>query len=49
MGKTTLVETLVKEYYDTTLFLNGDDADIREALSKVSATKLIPLIGNNKI
>lgn len=49
VGKTTLVESLVKNYDQTTLFLNGDDSDIRDILSEASAAKLKPIIGNYKI
>ena len=49
VGKTTLVESLVKNYSQTTLFLNGDDSDIRDILSETSVTKLKPIIGNHKI
>jgi uncharacterized protein len=49
VGKTTLVNSLVKSYKYETLFLNGDDADMREILSNISATKLIPIIGKHKI
>ena len=49
VGKTTLVQSLVKEYKRSTLFLNGDDADIRALFSNPTASKLKPIIGNNKI
>lgn len=49
VGKTTLVESLVKDYVQATLFLNGDDSDVRDILSEISVTKLKPIIGNNKI
>lgn len=49
MGKTTLVEQIIENYQKETLFLNGDDADIRELLTNVNATRLIPIIGSNKI
>lgn len=49
VGKTTLVQSLVKEYKMSTLFLNGDDADIRALFSNPTASKLKPIIGNNKI
>jgi len=49
VGKTTLVEQLVSDFGEQTLFLNGDDADIRERLSNLSATQLVPIIGNYKI
>ncbi len=49
VGKTTLVESLVKNYTQSTLFLNGDDSDIRDILSETSVTKLKLIIGNYKI
>ena len=49
VGKTTLVESLVKNYTQKTLFLNGDDSDIRDILSEASAAKLKPVIENYKI
>ena len=49
VGKTTLVENLIKAYRGKTLFLNGDDADVREALSDLNHVKIKPIIGNNKI
>ncbi|MDD4108689.1 MAG: ATP-binding protein [Prolixibacteraceae bacterium] len=48
-GKTTLLEQILEPYMKETLFLNGDDADVREMLSGLSATKLIPVIGKSKI
>ena len=48
-GKSTLVERILKEHKKETLFLNGDDADVREILTDASSTKLIPVIGNSKI
>lgn len=49
VGKTTLVESLVKKHTQKTLFLNGDDSDIRDILSEASVTKLKPIIGKHKI
>ncbi|MFW5871963.1 MAG: ATP-binding protein [bacterium] len=49
VGKTTLVESLVKNHKNATLFLNGDDSDIREILTNTGVTKLKPIIGKNKI
>jgi len=49
VGKTTLVEQLVKNQSDKTLFLNGDDADVRELLSNLNPVKLKPVIGDHKI
>ena len=49
VGKTTLVHSLVRKHKNQTLFLNGDDADVREILTHVSSTKLKPVIGQYKI
>jgi uncharacterized protein len=46
-GKSTLIESLLaeKEY----LYLNGDDADVREILSNSTSTKLSLVAGKNTI
>lgn len=46
-GKSTLIQEVLKdmEY----LYLNGDDADVREILTNTTATKLKAMVGNNKI
>jgi predicted AAA+ superfamily ATPase len=46
-GKSTLVETLLegKEH----LYLNGDDADVKELLTNTTATRLKTIAGNNNI
>ena len=49
VGKTTLVEQIVHNHLGETLFLNGDDADIRELLTNVNPTRLLPVIGSHKI
>ncbi len=49
VGKTTLVHSLVRKHKNQTLFLNGDDADVRDILTHVSSTKLKPVIGQHKI
>ncbi len=49
VGKTTLVEELVKNRAEQTLFLNGDDADVREMFTNINAGRLQPVIGTNKI
>ena len=45
--KSTLIQEILKdtEY----LYLNGDDADVREMLTNTTATKLKAMVGNNKI
>jgi predicted AAA+ superfamily ATPase len=49
VGKTTLVEHLIKVLPGKTLVLNGDEADVREALSNLNPPRLKPLIGDHKI
>lgn len=49
VGKTTLVEQIVHNHLGETLVLNGDDADIRELLTNVNPTRLLPVIGSHKI
>ena len=46
-GKSTLVEELLKDKEH--LYLNGDDADIREMLTNTSAAKLKLNVGHHKI
>ncbi len=48
-GKTTLVENLLKTNWKEVLYLNGDEADVRESLSKSTSTKLKNLTLNKKI
>ncbi len=47
-GKTTLVENLLKKNWKEVLYLNGDEADVRESLSKSTSTKLKNLTLNKK-
>ena len=49
VGKTTLVTSLVRNLNVKSLFLNGDDADIRELFTNVSASKLRPVLADTKI
>lgn len=49
VGKSTLVEALLKEIGREYLYMNGDDSDIRETLSNTSATKLKAIAGNKTI
>ncbi|MHB1921073.1 MAG: ATP-binding protein [Chitinophagaceae bacterium] len=46
-GKSTLIQEVLKdmEY----LYLNGDDADVREMLTHTTATKLKSVMGNKKL
>lgn len=49
VGKTTLVHELVKKQKASVLFLNADDADIREIFLNVNASKLVPFFSDYKI
>ncbi len=46
-GKSTLMQEVLKD--QDYLYLNGDDADVREILTNTTATKLKAVIGNKKI
>lgn len=46
-GKSTLIESILQD--KDHLYLNGDDADVREILTNTTATKLRTLVGNQKI
>ena len=46
-GKSTLMETILQDRDH--LYLNGDDADVREILTNTTATKLKLIVGNKKI
>jgi len=48
-GKSTLIENLLEAQDEEWLYMNGDDADVREILTNTSATKLRAIIGNKKI
>lgn len=46
-GKSTLIENALGD--DEYIYLNGDDADVRELLTNTSAAKLRTIAGKNKI
>lgn len=46
-GKSTLLLEILKDTEH--LYLNGDDADVREMLTNTTATKLKAVAGNKKI
>lgn len=48
-GKTTFVEQLLAEVNKKTLYLNGDDADVRDNLSKPNASQIAQLLGDYDI
>ncbi|EHQ26651.1 ATP-binding protein [Mucilaginibacter paludis] len=47
VGKSTLIEAILNN--KDHLYLNGDDADVRDILTNTTATKLKTIIGNKKI
>ncbi len=49
VGKTTLVNDLIKQLDAPALVMNGDDADIRDLFMSLNASKLKPVLGNYKI
>lgn len=49
VGKSTLIEALLASQEKEWLMLNGDDADVREALTHTTATRLRAIIANKKI
>jgi uncharacterized protein len=48
-GKTTLLENLIQKVNMPTLWLNADEADIREVLYNTTSTKLRTYFGQNKL
>ncbi len=48
-GKTTFVEQLLARINKKTLYLNGDDTDIRESLAKPNATQIGQLLGDHEV
>ena len=48
-GKTTLVNIIKDSLTDRILWLNGDESNIREALSNTGLSQLRSIIGNNKV
>lgn len=48
-GKSTLIDSLLKAQDKEWLYLNGDDADVREILTNTTATRLKAIAGNKTI
>jgi len=48
-GKSTFVEQLLAKVDKRTLYLNGDDADVREALARPNATQIAQLLGDYEV
>jgi len=49
VGKTTLVREIQKKFQDTSLYLNCDEPDIREALTDKTSTELKSFIGPKQL
>jgi predicted AAA+ superfamily ATPase len=48
-GKSTLIDSLLKAQDKEWLYMNGDDADVREILTNTTATRLKAIVGNKTI
>ena len=48
-GKTTLINALKNSLTQNVLWLNGDEANVREALSNTGFSQLRSIIGNNQV
>lgn len=48
-GKSTLIENILKEQSKEWIYLNGDEADVRELLSNTTSAKLRAIAGNKPI
>lgn len=48
-GKTTLINALKNSLTQNVLWLNGDEANVREALSNTGLSQLRSIIGNNQV
>ena len=49
VGKTTLVNSILQELEEKIVYLNGDDSDVRAALTQPNITKLEGIIGKAKV
>lgn len=49
VGKTTMMTQIIKNQGLPVLYLNGDEADVRELLSNTTSTRLRSIIGAHKI
>ena len=48
-GKTTFVEQLLEKVNKKTLYLNGDDTDVRETLAKPNASQIAQMLGDYEV
>ncbi len=49
VGKTTLVEAFINDHQENVLFLNGDEADVREIFTEATSTRLRAIVGEHTI
>lgn len=49
VGKTTLMKSILSELPEDALFLDGDEADVREMLSNTTSTRLKSLVGKKQL
>ncbi len=49
VGKSTLCESILQEFNQPWLYLNGDESDIRSELTNTTSTRLKSIFGNHKI
>lgn len=49
VGKTTLVKSITSQFEGKTLFLNGDEASVRDMFADFSSARFRLIAGNNKI
>ncbi|NOU46566.1 MAG: ATP-binding protein [Bacteroidales bacterium] len=49
IGKTTLIESVFKRFDEKKLWLNADDADVRETFANANGTRLKQLFGDFKL
>ncbi|MFZ2653953.1 MAG: ATP-binding protein [Victivallales bacterium] len=49
VGKTTLLKKIETDIEEKTLFLDGDEPDVRKKLSDVTSSELKKLVGGNKV
>lgn len=49
VGKTTLVQYLIEQSEQKALYLNADEADVRDSLSAATIVQLKDIIGNNTL
>lgn len=49
VGKTTLLKKIAEDYGQPVLWLNGDEADVKELFTDITSTRLAAIIGKYKL